>query len=236
MRRQVFSVLAPAAVALLLGGCCSDSTAPHDRLPPLENRGVAAQSGYLAAAMVDVAPVSLLYHDGKNKDKGLGDGFGLAAGAGDGDYIFSFAPGDPVQGTVYLHFRQGGAEGTPCSFETADWARAWTAAGRPLIVDLVPGGVSWLLGLELLSDIDRAAGAATVSGGGILVVGDYTADWSVAGLAVVDSGNWPSEGGLTLTNEGITAVVTYNGDHTATVEVEGETYIVDLNTGQLNGI
>jgi hypothetical protein len=224
MRQNLILTMLLAVLAWSLAGCSSDTTAPSDNLPPLEKSDVAAQSGFLAVAMVDIAPLGLAYSEAKTQKVG--------------DYTYTFAPGDPVQGTVNLQFRLGGPDGEPVSYDEADWARAFTAAGEPVTVELVEGGVPWQLSFNLLSDIDRENDTATVNGGGTLVVGNYTATWTVDGLVVFsdDTTTWPAQGTLTFTNSGITAVVTFDGDHTATVEVDGEVYTLDLNTGELTEV
>lgn len=224
MRKNLILTMLLAVLAWSLAGCSSDSTAPSDSLPDLDKSDVAAQSGFLAVALVDVAPLGLTYSELKART--------------DGNYIYTFAPGDPVQGTVNLQFRLGGPDGDLVAYDLADWARAYTAAGEPVTVHLVEGGVPWQLDFDLLSDIDRENDTATVNGGGTLVVGNYTATWNVAGLVVFseDTSNWPADGTLTFTNEGITAVVTFDGDHTATVDVDGDIYTLDLNTGELTEV
>jgi hypothetical protein len=225
MRKNLILIMMLTASIWLFSGCSSDSTSPNDSLPDLDKSDVAAQSGFLAVAMVDVAPIGLTYSGSK-------------ADADDGNYTYTFAAGDPVQGTVNLHFRVGGADGEPTSYDLADWATATTPTEQPLTVDLVEGGVPWLLSFQLVSDLDRDAGSATVDGGGLLVVGNYTANWTVSGLVVHDAAddNWPASGTLTFTNEGITAVVTFDGDHLVTVTVDDETYTLDLNTGELTEV
>jgi hypothetical protein len=218
MRTNLTSLLLLVTAAWLLGGCSSDSTSPNDNLPPLEKADVAAQSGFLAVAMVDIAPIGATF-----------------SGKAEGEYVYTFMPPDPVQGTVNLLFHDGGPDGTPSTPAQADWVRATTPADAPLSVALVEDGLPWLLAFNLVSDIDRASDTATVGGAGTLVVGNYTAAWTLDGLVVFsdDSGAWPAEGTLTFTNEGITAVVTFDGDHTATVTVDGDVYMLDLNDGDL---
>ncbi len=218
MRNNLTTLLLLATAAWLFAGCSSDSTAPNDNLPPLEKADVAGQAGFLAVAMVDIAPIGATY-----------------SGKAEGEYVYTFAAGDPIQGTVNLFFRDGGASGSPSTPAQADWASASTPTGAPLSVTLVDGGLPWLLSFALVSDIDRVNDTATVDGSGTLVVGNYTAAWTLAGLVVFSDGSttWPAEGTLTFTNEGITAVVTFDGDHTATVTVDGEVYTLDLNNGNL---
>lgn len=225
--RTTTTFLALSLMAIwCLGGCSSDSTAPDDSLPRPTNETVAGQAGFMAVAMVQIAPLALEYDGTKAADEG--------------QYTYTFEPGDPVQGTVNLQFRLGGATGDLCPYGIADWARASTPANEPLTVQLIEGGVAWELTFNLTSDLDRTATPATaeVNGSGVLVIGSYTANWTVDALVVMGSvagggTTWPASGTLTFTNSGIVAVVTFDGDHTATVEVGGVVYTLNLENGSL---
>lgn len=214
MRIPAIFLLLMLGAAWLLGGCGSDSTAPDDSLPPLSDEDVADQSGFMAVALVQVAPLGLDY-GGKAADVG--------------DYTYTFPGGGEVQGTVYLQFRDGGATGDPVAYGQADWARAYTAGDEPLTIDLIEGGIPWILAFELFSDLNRATDSALVNGGGSLVIGDYTATWTVEDLQINGAQQWPASGTLTFTNEGITAVVRFNGTSTVTVEVGESSFDIDLD-------
>ncbi len=220
MRKLTITLMLLLAMGWLLTGCESDSTAPEDELPPVTAEDVANQSGYLAQALIEVAPLALEY-DGSKADES------------DGRYSYTFAPGDPVQGTVELLFEQ---DGSPSGYSVADHARAWTADGAPIEIQPVPDGVIWELVFTLESAIDQGAGTATVSGSGELEVGDYLATWSVTGYAISDGGQWPAAGTMTFTNEGQTATVTFDGDETATVVVGDDTWVLNLQTGTLTEV
>lgn len=204
------------AAGWLLCGCDSDETAPNDPLPPLEDGDVAQQSGYMAMAIAEVAPLVLEY--------------GSKADASDGNYSYTFAYGDPIQGVVLLHFELAGA---PSGYDVADYAAAYTAADAPLEITAIEGGVPWLLAVDLESDINQGAGTAVVEGTGTLTLGSYVANWTLTALAVEESGDWPASGGMTFTNEGITATVTFDGDDTATVAVGLVSWSLNLNNGVL---
>ncbi len=217
MRKLTTTLLLLLAMGWLLTGCESDSTAPDDELPPVTAEDVASQSGYLAQAMLEVAPLALEY-DGSKADET------------DGLYTYTFAASDPVQGTVLLYFEQ---DGSPSGHAAADFARLWTGEDAALTIQPIAGGVPWVLSFTLESAIDQGAGTATVSGSGELLVGDYLATWSVDGYAISDGGQWPAAGTLTFTNEGQTATVTFDGDETATVTVGEDTWTLNLQTGTL---
>ena len=220
MRRKLTHMLLLLAAGGLLSGCESDETAPNDPLPPLEAVDVAQQSGYMAMALAELAPLVLEYQGGK-------------ADASDGNYAYTFAFGDPIQGSVLLHFE---IAGVPCGYDVADFAAAFTAAEEPLVVTAIEGGVPWLLAVDLESDLDQGAGTAVAGGTGTLTMGSYVAAWTLGALAVDDGGGWPASGVMTFTNEGIVATVTYDGDETATVVVGEDSWSLNLNNGTLTGL
>ncbi len=216
MRTTLTLLLMLLAMGWLLTGCESDSTAPDDPLPPVTAEDVAGQSGYLATAMVEVAPLALQY-SGKADET-------------DGRYDYVFAPGDPVQGTVELSFA---LDGVPSGWDVADYGRAWTAEGAPLTIQPVADGVVWELVFTLESDIDQGTDTAVVAGDGVLLVGDYEGAFTVTGYAIAEAGEWPSDGELVFNSADHTATVTFEGDSTATVTVGEDSWELDLETGAL---
>ena len=218
MRKTLTILMLLLAAGWLLGGCSSDETAPNDPLPELSDEDVAGQSRFMALAMIEMAPLALEF-SGK-------------ADASDGRYSYTFTD-DEIQGTVQLLFEQDNA---PSGYDVADYARAWTDDGLPLELFPIPGGIAWLLAFTMESDIDQAAGDAVVDGGGTLTVGDYEAVWTVAGFAIEDDGDWPTDGVITFTNEGITATVTFDGDSTAIVTVGILTWTLNLENGELTAL
>jgi hypothetical protein len=221
MRKILIFLTLLLAATFFVTGCSSDSTAPNDELPALEAEDVAGQSGYMAMAMVEVAPLALEY-DGSAK-----------ADETDGNYVYTFGATDDIQGTVLLHFREGGADGTPCGYDVADYGRGWTADEAPLTIEIIEGGVPWELGFVLESIIDQAADSAVVDGSGTLTMGDYEAGWTVEDLEVVASGDWPEAGVLTFTNGGFTATVTFDGTGTAIVTIGEASWSLNLGSGEL---
>ena len=215
MRKTLTFLMLLLTAGWLVGGCSSDETAPNDPLPELTDADVALQSSFMALAMMEMGPVALE--------------FGGKADASDGRYSYTFTDAE-IQGTVQLLFEQ---ESAPSGYDVADYARAWTDDGRPVELYPLVGGVAWLLDFTLESDIDQAAGTAVVNGSGTLTAGDYEPTWTVVDLAVAVSGDWPDDGVVTFTNEGITATVTFNGDSTATVTVGGLSWTLNLDNGEL---
>ena len=219
MRNLLTIILLLLAAGWLLGGCESDETAPNDPLPELSDEDVATQSTIVAMAMTELGPIAFDFNPGK-------------ADASDGRYQYEFFD-DEIQGTVQLYFETDGA---PSSYDGADYAEAWTEDGAPLNLYPIPDSIAWLLAFNLESDINQGAGTAVIEGGGTLVIGNYEAAWTVAGFAIQDGGNWPAAGVVTFTNEGITAVVTFDGDSTATVAIGELTWTLDLETGELTAL
>jgi len=221
MRNTLKIVMLLGVMAWLVGGCSSESTAPNDDLPQLTEGDVATQSGFMAMAVVQISPVAFCCEpDGK-------------ADASDGNYLFSFTPGDAVQGDVLLHFRVGGENGTPSGYDVADWGRAWTADEAPLTIEVVDGGALLEADFVLTSTLDRDAGTAVTNGSGTLTLVDYVADWTLEAITLEEDGDYPTSGTLTFTNEGITGTVTFDGDNTASLTVGEMTWSVELNDGSL---
>jgi hypothetical protein len=216
MRTPLTLLLMLLAMGWLLTGCESDSTAPDDPLPPVTGEDVAGQGGYLAAAMVEVAPLALQF-SGKADET-------------DGRYSYTFAAGDPIMGTVELYFA---LDGVPSGWDVADYGRAWADAEAPLLIQPVEDGVVWELSFTLESDIDRDTDTAVVSGDGHLLVGDYDGTFTVTGYAVAEGGAWPTDGELVFTNADHEATVTFDGDSTALVTVGEDSWELDLDTGTL---
>ncbi len=216
MRKTLTFLMLLSAAGWLLSGCDSDTTAPNDPLPALQDEDVARQAGYMAMALSEIAPLALEY--------------GSKADESDGNYSYTFSLGNPIQGVVLLHFELAGV---PSGYDVADNAAAFTAPGAPLVITAIEGGVPWLLAIGLESDIDQGAGAAVVDGAGTLTIGSYVAAWTLTALAVDDDGGWPASGGMSFTNEGITATVAFDGDVTATVEIGPNSWSVNLDNGTL---
>lgn len=213
MRKYLLFLIALLCSSLLLTGCESDSTAPDDELPALDNQDVAGQSGAMASSMMRVLPRI----------------WDPAAGKDNGEYEYTFTTG-PVQGTVYSEFRDGEG-GDLVDYDVASWALVRTE--DPLQITLLDGGIPWLLGFTITADIDQAADTATATGVGTLVVGDYTASFTLDAVVVRDGDDYPASGSITFINEGITAVVTFDGDDIVTVTVGEDSWSVDLDDGSL---
>jgi len=218
MRNTLTIFMLLLAAGWLLGGCSSDETAPNDPLPELADEDVASQSAIMAMIVAELAPVALEY--------------GSKADASDGRYQYTFAD-DEIVGVVELYFA---TEGAPSSYEGADHARAWTADGAPLSLYPIPDGVAWLLAFDIVSTIDQGAGTAEITGGGTLTIGNYEPSWTVTGFAIEDGGDWPAAGEVTFTNEGITAIVTFDGSDTATVAIGSLNWTLDLEEGELTAV
>jgi len=215
MRKILTFLMMLLLAGWLLAGCSSEETAPNDPLPELTDEDVAHQSGYMAMALVEMAPVSLEF-SGK-------------ADASDGRYLYTFID-DEIQGEVQLYFEQNDA---PSGYDVADFAQAWTGDEAPLLLYPIEGGIAWLLAFSLESIIDQGAGTAVIGGAGSLILGNYEALFTVVGLAIERGGDWPAGGYMTFTNEGIPATVTFDGDSTAIVSIGELSWILNLSNGTL---
>jgi len=214
MRKFLLFFIVLLTAGLLLTGCESDSTAPEDELPVLSDEDVATQSGAMAASMTQVFP--RIWEPASGKDNG--------------EYEYTFPGGSAVQGTVYSEFRDVEG-GDLVDYDVAGWALVLTE--DPLSITLLDGGIPWLLGFTITADIDQAADEATATGVGTLVVGDYNAAFTLDAVVVEDGDDYPASGSITFINEGITAVVTFDGDNLVTVTVGEDSWTVDLDDGSI---
>ena len=218
MRKTLTFMMLLLAAGWLLGGCSSEETAPHDPLPEVTDEDVAGQSGYMVLAIMELASLVLDY--GEEEEK---------ADASNGRYSYFFGD-DGIQGTVQLLFKRNDE---PSSYEVADYAQAWTEEGLPLRLYPIEGGIAWLLDFTMESAINQSGGTSVLKGSGTLTVGNYVAVWTVEGFNVGGGSDWPTDGRITFTNEGITAIVTFDGSNTATVTVGNLTWSVNLENGHL---
>lgn len=214
MIKHLLSLLSLLALVGLLTGCESDAIAPDEQLSALDNDDVAAQSGTMASAMTGVF-LRIWNPQSSEKDNG--------------EYAFTWTTGD-ILGTVYSEFRT--AEGGDLvDHDQAAWVRVYTADGAPLTIAVFEGAIPWLFGFDVAADIDQAGGAATLDGGGTLVVDEYLAEFTFIGVVVENGEDYPAAGVMEFTNDGVTATVTYDGDNLVTVTSGGESWIVDLEDG-----
>ncbi|MEZ4389139.1 MAG: hypothetical protein R3D98_16460 [Candidatus Krumholzibacteriia bacterium] len=214
MRKELFYLIVLLGLGMMLAGCGSDSTAPDDQLPAPTAEDVATQSGAMASTMMRALP--RIWDPTTTKDNG--------------EYTYTFTSG-PVLGTIMSEFRDAEG-GSLVDYDVAAWCRIFT--GDPLAVTLVDGGVAWQLGFNLTADINQGADTATAAGGGSLVVGDYTATFTLAAVVVHQGDDYPASGTITFVNEGITATVTFDGDAMVTVTVGDDSWTIDLDDGSIS--
>jgi hypothetical protein len=214
MRKHLFFIIALLATSLLLTGCESDSTAPDDDLPALTAEDVATQSGYLASAMVEVFP--RIWNPENAKDNG--------------EYEWTFAEAG-ISGTVFSQFRDGPG-GDLVDYDVATWGRVFTT--DPLAITLVDPELPWLLGFDITADIDQDEDTAVAEGSGSLVVGDYTAEFTIIGVVIEDGDQYPAAGIINFETEDVLAVVTFDGDNMVTVSSGGETWTLNLDDGTIS--
>ncbi len=209
-----------ACLALLLGaglwltGCESDTVAPHDETPELSSEDVAYQAAAMAAAAGQFLP-QLVEYDGSDKN----------------DYSYTFPAESDITGTVQFDFRTGGADGTPATYDTADWGRLYTEPGENISFALGLGG-SIELKFSIVADITRDPDTATllVGSGGTFTSGDYTAVFSFADLVVVRDGDYPAAGSMTFESGNYSVTVTFDGSNIAVAALNDvATWTVNLD-------
>ncbi len=59
------------------------------------------------------------------------------------------------------------------------------------------------------------------------------ADFTLVGVVVEDGDDYPAAGVMLFTNEGVTATVTFDGDNLVTVSSGGESWTLNLDTGEI---
>lgn len=225
MRNRNISLL--VSLALLLGtglwlaGCSSDSVAPHEQAPALSSDDVAHQAGAMGSAAAQVLPQIVEFSD-SNKN----------------EYTYTFPAQGDVSGVVYFDFRLGGAQGTPATFNAADYGRMYTAADAPIVFEVGIGG-SVEVDFQILADIDQGTDTATLLEGssGTFTAGDYTASFSFENVVVTAGAAYPGGGTMTFVSGGHTVVLTFNGTHTATISYNGViSWTVNLDDGSLTEV
>jgi hypothetical protein len=219
MTIRTMSLLLLVAGGLLLVGCDSDSTAPNDAAPPLEPAGAAAQAGFMARMMTEMAPLDLFNYAGKDTDP-----------------TYEFLPPSDLTGTVLLSYRIGTTPAEPGN-ATSCWGR--TDPENPLqLVMSESTHVSYQLtfdmtadefvrNLDVSNDVDRLT--LNSNRPGTFRAGTYVASWTVTDL-VIDTNHYP-DGEVVFTVEGYACTVTFDGDRYATITVADESFTVDLDEG-----
>jgi len=204
-----------------LGGCSNDPVAPHENAPALSVDDVAHQAGWVAMAAGIVGPQTVEFTAKSDKNS----------------YVYVFEGN--VTGGVHLDFFTGGAGGTSATPAAADYVDLYTADGAPLVISVGLEGLTGtiLLTLDLAADLNRDVDpdTATISGGGTLNSGPYSATFTFDAVAVAVGAAYPSSGSITLTGSGFTMTVTFDGDDTASlVRSDGATFTVNLDTGAVS--
>ncbi len=187
---------------LILAGCGSDALAPQDPAPALTDQDSANQAGLVAYAVSEVGPLAVTF-DQKSQ-------------------VYSFPEGSPVQGSVYLDFRSGGAMGTPADASVADYVQISTVGDDGLTIESPLGGVIHLTA-DLMATIARGANdsATLLAGsGGTLDAGAYTATFTMSDLTVFESG-YPSGGPIVFDNGFHVLQLNFNGSSMVDISLDG---------------
>jgi len=208
--------------SLWLTGCESDPVAPHDQLPALNSEDVAYQAAAVGAAASRVLP-QIVDFSGTDKT----------------EYTYTFpTEGSQVNGSVYFDFRNGGPDGASADYDVATWCRMFTETDAPLVFAVGAGGTVEL-DFNIFADIVQATHTATLLAGsvGTFTGGDYVATFAFDGVVVTAGENYPSGGAMTFVSGGYELVVTFDGDNTATISLDGEdTWIVNLEDGTVTEV
>ncbi len=219
-------IISLAALALLLGaglwitGCESDTVAPHENTPALDSEDVAYQSAAMGSAAARVLP-RIVEFAPVNKN----------------EYTYDFT-GDPLTGTVYFDFRNGGAEGTPATYNAANWGRMYTATGSPVSFAVGIGG-SIEVDFNIMATIVQATQTATIldGSGGTFTAGDYVATFSFSNLVVRAGADYPLSGSMTFVSAGYTMTLDFDGTNIAVITFNGaQSWTVNLDDGSVTPI
>ncbi len=210
--------------ALALTGCESDPVAPHDPALSLTVTpdGAAQTAGAMSWLMTRVGQRFL---GDPNVNGPLWKTIYPLTGA--------------IEGACDLTFTDNGGAEVP-------WNQA-THASLTTITPLVLHGDTFDLAADygmtfaLAADINQTPPrTATISGSGTLTMGSVTFAWLITRL-VVPIGSYPTGGRLDLSSMSSggpfgdpvhLATVTFTGGSTASVAAGGNTYALDLNTGE----
>jgi len=213
MLKNTALLLAVLALAGLLAGCESDSVAPHDPLPELDEGDAATQTGVVAYALTNIAP----YLNERDSTKEVRTN--------------TFNGEHGLTGQVLTDFRDG-PDGAPAPAGSAAWARLYTEA--PVVWATGLGGET-AFSLDIMATLARDPDTATILAGsnGGFVSGDYATSFEMDGIVVHSGGDYPTAGSLTVNSGDHVAVATFNGTNMVTVIVDSMmTYIVNLDTGE----
>lgn len=215
--KTCLTLVALLALAAMLAGCDSDSTAPQDEIPTLTQDGAAQQAAIVAMAVASAAPEIVNYDD-----------------AGKEMYSYTFSGAQGITGTVNLEYWLGGADGTSATFATGDYARLWTPEPEGITGTISTGG-SVTVTFDIEAEVVQASSTATIQVGstGTFVSGDYSGTFDVNNL-VVTAAAYPSSGAVVFSSGGHVITITYSGGNTATLSVSGvDTWTVNLDDGTL---
>ena len=216
------------ACGLLVGGCESDSVAPQDELPELTELEVTKQAALVAWGIAKVGPELLKYDGPKFRDKDLGV------------YPYTFPESENITGSIVLEYFTGGAGGTHCLWDVADYGLLYTPEGEVLTIalDLGEGLVPvFELTFDLHGDINQTADTATVSGSGTFVTGDEISDFTLTNVVLTDVSDYPTGGEMGFIADGIALVVNYDGVKMVEVTIdETVAYMIDLDSGNVTPV
>jgi len=211
------------ACGVLVGGCESDSVAPHDELPELTEREATQQAALVAVGLAQVGPELLTFNGFKALENELGV------------YIRTFPEGGDITGSVILEYFTGGPGGTHSLWGDADYGLLYTPEGEMVMIEIeVPevGTAVFGLDFELHGDIDQGADTATISGSGNLSTGDWNPSFTITDVVLTELSSYPEGGSLEFVTGALNLMVEYGGDETATVSINDLiTYEIDLDTG-----
>lgn len=211
------------ACGALVGGCESESVAPHDELPQLTEREATQQAALVAVGISKVGPELLNFNGLKAFEKELGV------------YTRTFPEGGDITGSIILEYFDGGPSGLHSLWEDADYGLFYTPEGERVTIEVeIPdvGTSVFALDFDLHGDIDQEADTATVSGSGNLTTGDYNPSFTITNVVLTELSSYPEGGTFEFVAGTITVMVEYDGDVTASVWINGViTYVIDLDTG-----
>ena len=211
---------------LALTGCDSDSVAPQDELPPLTANGAAQQAGVMAAGLAQASPQIVDFSGTPVKNV----------------YSYDFAGQDAIEGMVYLDFRMGSETGDPATSSAGTWARLYTASGSPVdfMIEIIAGSPGHIyLAFDIRANVNQATHSAVILENSTCTyaAGDYSGTCSFSDIHLQMGASSPTSGTMTIVAGSHTSVVTFDGDHTATVVVdEAASWSIDLDTGQVTAI
>ena len=205
---------------LALVGCESDSVAPQDSDPELTQEDAAHQAAVVAMAIAKVGPQVVRVAPLKTV------------------YSHVFDGTDGITGTVEMDFRTGGPDGASASSTAGDWASLVTL-GEDGLAFQVDQSATMYLEVGITCSINQTLHTATAlaGSGGTFTAGVYVTTFTMDGLTVAATNDYPTSGVLIFTSGPHTLDIEFDGTVNAVISADGSPHwMLNMDTGALTDL